>query len=332
MTKYEDEVELTDYLNVIWKRKWLIIIPTLFCILVAGVISFFLPREWEIETVIMPSNFLIRTEQGRFKGTPAVEIEQIVQQIRQGFYKDLIVAELNLDSKEFPKLMVRMLDESDVLRISTREKDVEKAKQILSSLFTHLKRELDKKAKAKMESINAKIKSKQSEKKRLEETIDILRNKFNLVRKRIKEISKKMNSIKNRFEQLEREKENETESLALLVFSNEILQNQIYFNILNEWRTSKKTEEQTLYLKIDNERRKIEKLENQIDKLNERRENISLTRMIKEPTSSPSPVTPNKTINILIAGILGLMVFTAIAFLLEKVERQKVKGQKNKSP
>jgi LPS O-antigen subunit length determinant protein (WzzB/FepE family) len=34
------EIELIDILNVIWKRKWLIIIPTLLLVIITAVISF----------------------------------------------------------------------------------------------------------------------------------------------------------------------------------------------------------------------------------------------------------------------------------------------------
>ena len=36
MDEYENEKELIDYLNVIWKRKWLIIIPTFICVVAVG--------------------------------------------------------------------------------------------------------------------------------------------------------------------------------------------------------------------------------------------------------------------------------------------------------
>ncbi len=45
MEEYKDEIELMDYLNVIWKKKWLIILPTLFCVIIAGIISFRLPHK-----------------------------------------------------------------------------------------------------------------------------------------------------------------------------------------------------------------------------------------------------------------------------------------------
>lgn len=43
----EEEVELIDYLRVIWKRRKLILIGTLFCVAVAGIVSSLLPPVYE---------------------------------------------------------------------------------------------------------------------------------------------------------------------------------------------------------------------------------------------------------------------------------------------
>ncbi len=43
----EDEVSLYDYIKVIRKRKWLIVIGTFVCILTAAIVTFFLPRVYE---------------------------------------------------------------------------------------------------------------------------------------------------------------------------------------------------------------------------------------------------------------------------------------------
>ncbi|GAH40622.1 unnamed protein product, partial [marine sediment metagenome] len=54
MNEHEDEFVLMDYLNVIWKRKWLIVIPTFFLVIAVGIISFLLPPKWEIDAIITP--------------------------------------------------------------------------------------------------------------------------------------------------------------------------------------------------------------------------------------------------------------------------------------
>ena len=51
---YEDEINLIDYLKVLWKWKWLIIAGTLICVVATAVISSQMPKIYEVSTVIEP--------------------------------------------------------------------------------------------------------------------------------------------------------------------------------------------------------------------------------------------------------------------------------------
>jgi len=160
MNEYQNEIELIDYLNVIWKRKWLIIIPTLFLSIVVGIYSFFLPPKWEIDSLIIPSKFMTQTEQGEFKEVIVVDPKQVASQINEKIYDHLIAAELKIDIKKFPKIKADNIRDTKLVRISIVENDVEKAKLILSSLFNHLKQDLDKKVEVEIKGLDTQIASK----------------------------------------------------------------------------------------------------------------------------------------------------------------------------
>ena len=307
MEENEGEIELIDFLNIIWKRKWLIILSTLFLVIAAGVISFFLPPKWEIDALIQPSKFLVKTGEGKFEENLIIDPKQIASQINQASYNNKIAAELNLDIRKIPKLKAEDLRDTNLVRISLKEKDVEKAKLILLSLFNLLKTEPDEKVDVEMKSIEEEIKAN--------------KNKLNIIKQRREEIEKEMSAIRKRIEALEKEqslslkKENrsESESLAMLLYSNEIQQSLEYHNTLNELLSRKKIEEENLNLEIEN--------------LNERKGRLDYAQLIKEPTSSLFPVSPKKKLIILITGILGLLIFTMLAFFLEYLEKQKAKGK-----
>ena len=53
--------ELRDYLRIVWKRKLLIILPTLICIIGASIFSYTLPRRWEVDCIIKLSRFFVQT-------------------------------------------------------------------------------------------------------------------------------------------------------------------------------------------------------------------------------------------------------------------------------
>jgi capsular polysaccharide biosynthesis protein len=163
MDKYEDEVEFIDYLNVIWKRKWLIIIPTLFITLAAGAFSFLIPPKWEVDAILLPSKFFVQTEQGQFEEVVVIDPRQIAGQINQKSFNSLITAELNLNPRKFPSLSAENLRDTKLVRVVIRDTDVARAKSILQKLFDHLKTELDKKINVEVKAIDSKIITKEKE-------------------------------------------------------------------------------------------------------------------------------------------------------------------------
>lgn len=377
MEEYEDEIELMDFLNVIWKKKWLIILPTLFCVIIAGIISFRLPRIWEVDAIIQPSKFFVQNEAGTFSEVVVVSPKQIAGQINQQSYSPLIAAELNLDIRAFPGLKAENLRDTNLVRVSVRENDTEKAKLILSSLFNHLKTDMDRKIDVEIKGIDTRIEAQENSIKQNELTIkdklneiklkeieknmksqEILSavNKVKISEDRGKSILNELKTVKERINEIEKQQKNAfaekkegAEALGLLLYSNEIQNNLRYYNTLDEKLSSEKIIQENLDLQIKAGKEEIRKLDNQIEKvkteidkiknmtenikneinlLNEKKGRIDYAQLIKEPTSSLSPVSPRKKLNVLIAGILSLMIFTILAFFLEYIRKNKAKEDK----
>jgi len=377
MEEYEDEIELMDYLNVIWKKKWLIILPTLFCVVIVGIISFRLPHIWEVDAIIQPSKFFVQNEAGTFSEVVVVSPKQIAGQISQQSYSPLIAAELNLDIRVFPTLKAENLRDTNLVRVSVREKDTEKAKLILSSLFNHLKTDMDRKIDVEIKGIDTRIETQENSIKQNELTIkdklneiklkeieknmksqEILSavNKVKISEDRGKSILNELKTVKERINEIEKQQKNAfaekkegAEALGLLLYSNEIQNNLRYYNTLDEKLSSEKIIQENLDLQIKVGKEEIRKLDNQIEKvkteidkiknmtenikneinlLNEKKGRIDYAQLIKEPTSSLSPVSPRKKLNVLIAGILSLMIFTILAFFLEYIRKNKAKEDK----
>ncbi|MEE9361254.1 MAG: Wzz/FepE/Etk N-terminal domain-containing protein [Cellulophaga sp.] len=376
MNEYEDEFVLMDYLNIIWKRKWIIIIPTLFLVIVVGIISFLLPPKWEIDAIIAPGKFLIQNQQGGFKEIMVVDPKQIANQINEKSYDYLIATELNLDIMEFPKLKAENIRDTKLVQISIKENDVEKAKLILHSLFNRLNKELDKKIDVEIKGIDieiannknlikqkeldkknklGEIKFNQIEKNKTRQEMISGGNKLKISEERVKSIMDELKAVKKRIDELERlqrealagEKEG-ISAISLLLYSNEVQQNLRYYNTLDEKLSNQKIIQENLSLSIKEKNEEIKQFDIQIERikteinkinneidiiknniefLNKRKARIDYTQLIKEPTSSLRPVNPKNKLNILIAGILGLMAFTMLAFFLESLEKQKTKSK-----
>ena len=334
MDKREKEIELTDYLNVLWKRKWLIIIPTFFCAMAAGVISFLLPPVWEVDAVIQVSTFITPTGEGQYNEVLLINPKNIANQINRESYNHLIAAELNLDATELTRLKGENID-TKLVRISTNTNEVEKAKLILLALANRLKRKLDNRADNEIQRIDSQVNSKETEKLRIEEIINVYTNKLNIIKQRKKEIEKEISNIRKRIEELEKEQRSilkkknrsESENIAMLLYSNEIQQILRNLNTLKELLSNKKIEEEDINLEIRKKEEEINKVETEIVNFNESKERVAYAQLIQEPTSSLTPVSPKKKLNVLIAGMLSLMIFITLAFFLEYLKIQKTAKQ-----
>ena len=377
MKEQYDEIELMDILLVIWKRKWLIILPTLLCVIAAGVYSFLLPQKWEVDAIIQPSKLFIQNEQGEFQEVLVTDPNQITGQINGASYDRLISAELNVELRKFPKLKAETLRNTNLVRVSIREEDTQKAESILLSLFKHLKVELDRKVDVEMKGIDTKItenenliklkefnikdalngiKMEEIEKNKMRQEILSAKNKLKISEEREKNILEEMKSVKQRIDEIEAQqkealaqKKEGSEAISLLLYSNEVQNNFRYFNILDEKLSNEKiirenldlfikerkesikisdTQIEKLKIGIDKIKNEMDNTKNDISLLRERKGQIDYAQLIKEPTPSLYPVSPRKKLNVAIAGILGLMIFTILAFFIEYIEKHKEESGK----
>jgi uncharacterized protein involved in exopolysaccharide biosynthesis len=363
MDTHENEFELIDLLNVIWRRKWLIIIPTLFLAVAAAVFSFLSPKVWEVDALFLPSKFFVQTEGGQFEEVVVADPRQIAGQINQNSYNSLIASELNIDEREFPKLKAENLRDTKLIRIVIRDTDVARAKSILQKLFEYLKTQLDKRIDVEIKAVSSKIttyernmkkkeldiQSKEIEKSRTKQQILSAENRLKISEQRFISITEEMKSVKKRTEEIEKQqreslegKKEGMEAISLLLYSNEVQQNLRYYNTLEERSSEEKITQENLGLTIKEGQEEIRQLntdieklknemeedKNQINLLNEKKARIDYAQLVKKPTSSLYPISPRKKMNVLSAGMLGVFAFTILAFFLEYVERQRITNNK----
>ena len=90
---YEDEINLIDYLKVLWKWKWLIIAGTLICAVAAAVISSQMPKIYRVATVIEPG-IIGLDKSGNYI---YMNSQNISGKINEGVYNKSIKKLLNID-------------------------------------------------------------------------------------------------------------------------------------------------------------------------------------------------------------------------------------------
>jgi len=354
--RHDDEISLMDFIDTLLKRKRFIILTTLVFIVLATLLIFLMPRKWEVTSVILPSKFLLQLEGGELKQVVFIDSKHVAGLINEATYNSLITAELNLDPRKFPRIKAESLPDTNLVRITIKEKNVELAKKILNRLHGHLKNDLDKKAEIEIKNTDSLMKSKEIEKNKLEEENKILRGKLEEenkilrgklaeVEKRRSEIENEMAAVRKRVENLEADqgtylkKENkaEAESLGMLLYSNVIQESLKYHDNLKELVNRKKLEEDDINIKIGENLQLanikmgenlqlIKQKANEIANLTEKKGRIDFTQVMKEPLASLDPVSPSKSFILGMGCLLGFLFSALVAFFLEYVEKNKKKA------
>lgn len=201
MEHYE-EINLMDYVEILWKRKWLIIIPTFLITVAIGIWSFMKTPVWEVDAIIQPSKFLSQNAQGEFVEVIVADPKQVAGQINQASYNAIIAAELNIDLRAFPALKAENLKDTKLVRVAIRDIDINRASKILNSLFRHLKSDFDRRIDVEIKSIDTQIIDKENQIKGNDFIIKDKENQIELTKLRIKDkenaIKTKENEIKKR--------------------------------------------------------------------------------------------------------------------------------------
>jgi capsular polysaccharide biosynthesis protein len=174
----------------------------------------------------------------------------------------------------------------------------------------------------------------------------------------MKSVKGRIDNLDRRLDQVISEKKEGSDSVGVLLYSNEVQQNLRYYNTLDEKLSLERVDQENLTLGIkenlekirqaDNEISQIQtgkdiirteiatiqndvaKLKNGIDTLRseikllgDKKSRIDYAQLVKEPTASIEPVSPKKALNMAVALIVGLLLFTVLAFFTDYVDRHK---------
>ena len=320
-----EEIDLMDYVKVILKRKWLILAVFFGAAIVAGVFSFLMPKVYKIDTSL---------EVGQIAGE-AVEVPgQVVEKIKSDVYGVFVREKLQIPEEKYPKIKIENPKDTNLITLVIESAKPPESKNILEAINNLILAEHQEKIKTKKELIGQDIKTTEDKIKLVESDIEKTKNK-------IEPINEDIKRIENKIANAEEEKENleaKVDALQKVLPYQQDPGTQFALFDTKEKLANKKQEIENLYLTINSLKRSKEDLDVQINSIKTSIESLNArinalkasldeikpTQVIKSPTVSEKPVKPNKKLNIIIAGILGLFVGVFLAFSQEWWEKSKV--------
>jgi capsular polysaccharide biosynthesis protein len=330
-TEY-DEIDLMDYVKVILKRKWLILVIFFGAAIAAGIFSFLMPKVYRIDTSL---------EVGIIERATATMPEQLVElptqlveKIKGDVYGISVREKLGISEEKYPKIKTENPKDTRLINLAIESAEPQKAKNILEEINNLILVEHQEIIKTKKELIEQDIKTTEDKIKLVESDIEKTKNK-------IQPINEDIKRIENKIANAEEEKENleaKVDALQKVLPYQQDPGTQFALFDTKEKLANKKQEIENLYLTINSLKRSkedldvqinslktnIESLNAQINALRASLDEIKPTQVIKSPTVSEKPIKPNKKLNIVIAAVLGLFVGVFLAFFQEWWEKSKV--------
>lgn len=321
-----EEIDLIDYIDVLWRWKKLIIIGTLSCMLIAGVASFQLSRVYLLRTIIEIGTI------EKYNGKPVL-IEDplsLVAKINGGAYDEKIRQELNIKETNYPKIEVKNPKDTALIEINIKSTKRDRDQKILEIMDDLILKEHSDLIQIEKYNLSNKIKEIENKATLVNQEKEGLKNQLQLNKINKEQIKKQIEDIASKISELEREKTkvdrkaNPDNTLSLLLFSNEIQENRRYYNQLHDrLNIDLEKEEENLKNQMNAKDSDLNALILQKDGLSAELRAVLDTIVVKAALSSQIPIGPSKRRIVYLTSIIAFAAFIFIAFFMEYLAKFK---------
>lgn len=328
--RFEDEIELIDYLRVVWKWKYLIVLGTLICAVAAGAISFSMPKVYRIDMVIRPG-ILARSSGKNVYVDTAENIKAIIE--AGIFDKEILDSIGETNSNDLPKslkLKANIPKNSNALKVSYETANVDLGLHMMNLLGEHLLRNYSERVKYFQGEYEAQIGLKKSQMADCEAKKQASQQHIKNIQKRIDELTSQIGLIKGKRSSLIQEKDeplsnntNEGNTVSAGLYTNNIHQN-IALENSYRWQIdghiTKREDEQVKLEELNGE---VRRLLEEIKGLEFKKDNVQNIEILQPPTRSPYPIKPKIKLNVMLATVVGLFLMMFLAFFLEYIQKHR---------
>jgi len=327
----EDTIELIDLLRVVWKWKWMIILVTVVCALVAGVISMTLPEVYRISAIIEPGTI------GTNQDGELIYIDEpsnIQSRIEEGAFNLRILRSLGLNPKKekgIPDLQASNPKGSKLVKIASEYEfaRTDLGLKAMNRLLEELAGQYQELVDLKRKDIEKQIMLNKSEIEKKNNKIRLVRENITISKEEEKFLIQELRKVRSNTEIILKKRDallgekSDSYAISALLYANTIQQNMTYINQLNSQLLSVRRKNEELSTQIGDLQKDIEKIHTQIERLKLQEGFVQNIKQIQAPEVSINPVKPKKTLNVALAGIVGFFVSIFLAFFIEYLQKAK---------
>lgn len=280
----EEEIDLREYINVLFKRKGIIILIFLIAVITAALMSYFILNPVYQSSVVFsialvdsrpPTSFVAQIE----NNVPVINIHESLEIINSNLVLDEVIKRmgLNISSGQLrTRIEVENMKNTNFVKVTVEANSPEESKYLAENIVRVF----------------------------IEENQSKYTEKIEIIEKRIKILEKEIAEFEGKIQEIENAKKK-------IVTSKELSEAERYFQtslLLNLSASERNLYNNSIY---------------QINTLQERLSNCQDFKIIDYAQLPDAPIKPNKKLNILIAGVLGLFVGIFVAFFLEFWQKGK---------
>ena len=267
----EEEIDLREYINVLLKRKGVIILIFLFAVIAAALITYF-----AISPVYRSSTLF---SVAKIDGGPVINITEALEIIKSNVVLDEVINQISLEEtieQLRPQITIESLGGTNFIKVSVEHDTPEKAKNLVENI------------------IEVFIKQNQVE---YQEQVKLIEDRLKVLEEQVAEFDKNIQEIEKAKKKIAVTKElseGERQFQTSLLLSSSVTERELYNT-----------------------------LSNQVNSIKASLKSCEDFKIINYAQLTASPIKPNKKLNILIAGVLGLFLGIFVAFFLEFWQKGK---------
>ncbi len=355
--RFEDEIELIDYLRVIWKWKWLIIVGTLFCALAAAIYSFTHPviKMYNVSALIEVPVIKMYNVSALIEVDPGAKldtVDKMKSMIEYGLFNQRIVDDLS-NLQGIPKLEnlrfeVAIPNGLNMLDIAYKIPNVDLGKAVLNSLIKQLEQEY-------AQQVTLQFNRKLGEISRHIARVKARKEEVRLIEVRIDQIGKVLQEAQLTSDKLSAKRKAtllnpddrtgranifmEAAAINQVINYPLTLRDRISYLVSEKKFTSEEIMSEISIIKdlaagvpslktegeanIWDHENFILKLKSKIDSFKSGRDQFTGITVRQAPTASPIPVSDKAKLHVILAGAVGFFVVLFLAFFLEYIQKHR---------